>query len=159
MQEEATQKTIAFAVKSSKLTADVLKKLIKMYLDNQKQKSNQPKHGKQTVKELVGQNAGVSNIEITDSNIKSFERVAKKYNVDFAVKKDKTTEPPRYLVFFKGRDADVLTQAFKEFVKANEKKQTKVSVREKLAQFREILSKDKNRERTREHQKDRGQSL
>lgn len=159
MQEEATQKTIAFAVKSSKLTADVLKKLIKMYLDNQKQKSNQPKHGKQTVKELVGQNAGVSNIEITDSNIKSFERVAKKYNVDFAVKKDKTTEPPKYLVFFKGRDADVLTQEFKEFVKANEKKQTKVSVREKLAQFREILSKDKNRERTREHQKDRGQSL
>jgi len=159
LQEEATQKTIAFAVKSSKLTADVLKKLIKMYLDNQKQKSNQPKHGKQTVKELVGQNAGVSNIEITDSNIKSFERVAKKYNVDFAVKKDKTTEPPKYLVFFKGRDADVLTQAFKEFVKANEKKQTKVSVREKLAQFREILSKDKNRERTREHQKDRGQSL
>lgn len=159
MQEEATQKTIAFAAKSSKLTADVLKKLIKMYLDNQKQKSNQPKHGKQTVKELVGQNAGVSNIEITDSNIKSFERVAKKYNVDFAVKKDKTMEPPKYLVFFKGRDADVLTQAFKEFVKANEKKQTKVSVREKLAQFREILSKDKNRERTREHQKDRGQAL
>ena len=159
MQEEATQKTIAFAAKSSKLTADVLKKLIKMYLDNQKQKSNQPKHGKQTVKELVGQNAGVSNIEITDSNIKSFERVAKKYNVDFAVKKDKTMEPPKYLVFFKGRDADVLTQAFKEFVKANEKKQTKVSVREKLAQFREILSKDKNRERIREHQKDRGQAL
>lgn len=159
MQEEATQKTIAFTVKTSKLTADVLKKLIKMYLDNQKQKANQPKHGKQTVKDLVGQNAGVSNIEITDSNIKSFERVAKKYNVDFAVKKDKTTEPPKYLVFFKGRDADVLTQAFKEFVKANEKKQNRVSVKEKLAQFREVLSKDKNRERTREQQKDRGQSL
>ena len=65
------------------------------------------------------------------------------------------------LVFFKGRDVDVLTQAFKEFVKVNEKKQNRnrVSVKEKLAQFREILSKDKNRERVREHQKDRGQSL
>ena len=122
MQEEATQKTIAFAVKTTKLTAGVLKKLIKMYLDSQKQKANQPKHGKISIKELVGQNAGVSNIEVTDGNIKSFERVAKKYNVDFAIKKDKTTEPPRYLVFFKGRDADVLTQAFKEFVKVNEKK-------------------------------------
>ena len=103
----------------------------------------------------------MSNIEVTDGNIKSFERVAKKYNVDFAIKKDKTTEPPRYLVFFKGRDADVLTQAFKEFVKVNEKKQNRnrVSVKEKLAYFKEILSKDKNRERTREHQKDRGQSL
>ncbi len=118
MQEESTQKTIAFAVKTTKLTAGVLKKLIKMYLDSQKQKANQPKHGKISIKELVGQNAGVSNIEVTDGNIKSFERVAKKYNVDFAIKKDKTTEPPRYLVFFKGRDADVLTQAFKEFVRA-----------------------------------------
>ena len=161
MQEETTQKTIAFAVKTSKLTAGVLKKLLKMYLDSRKQKHSQPKHGKQTVKELVGQNAGVSNIEITEGNIKSFERTAKKYKVDFAIKKDKTTTPPKYLVFFKGRDADVLTQAFKEFVKANEKKQgrNRVSVKEKLAQFKKILSKDKNRERAREHQKDRGQSL
>ena len=122
-------------------------------------KANQPKHGKMSIKELVGQNAGVSNIEVTDGNIKSFERVAKKYKVDFAIKKDKTTEPPRYLVFFKGRDADVLTQAFKEFVKVNEKKQNRVSVKEKLAHFKEIIAKNKNRERVREHQKDRGQSL
>ena len=68
----------------------------------------QPKQGKQSVKELLGQNAGVSNIEITEGNIKAFERVAAKYNVDFAVKKDKTVSPPKYLVFFKARDADVL---------------------------------------------------
>ena len=33
------------------------------------------------------------------------------------MKKDKTVEPPKYMVFFKGKDADVITQAFKEFVK------------------------------------------
>ena len=33
------------------------------------------------------------------------------------MKKDKTTEPPKYMVFFKGKDADVITQAFKEFMK------------------------------------------
>ena len=62
-------------------------------------------------------------------------------------------------MFFKGRDADVLTQAFKEFVKVNEKKQNRVFVKEKLAHFKEIIAKNKNRERVREHQKDRGQSL
>ena len=61
--------------------------------------------------------------------------MARKYNVDFAVKKDKTVEPPKYMVFFKGEDADVITQAFKEFVKVNEKKHGRVSVREKLAEF------------------------
>lgn len=159
MQEETTQKTIAFTVKATKLTAGVLKQMLKMYLEHQKQKKNQLEHGKQSVKELVGQNAGVSSIEITDNNIKSFERVARKYNVDFAVKKDKSTEPPKYMVFFKGRDADVLTQAFKEFVHGNEKKKQRVSVREKLAQFKKMLGKDNNRERAREHKKDRGQSL
>ena len=53
----------------------------------------------------------------------------------------------------------MITQAFKEFVKVNEKKRGKVSVKEKLAEFGELLGKDKNRERAREHQKDRGQSL
>ena len=51
------------------------------------------------------------------------------------------------------------TQAFKEFVKVNEKRHSRISVKEKLAEFREQLGKDKNRERAREHQKDRGQSL
>ena len=115
--------------------------------------------GKISVKDLVGQGMGASSIEVTDNNIKSFERVAKKYNVDFAVKKDRTVEPPKYMVFFKGKDADVITQAFKEFVKVNEKKHGRVSVKEKLAEFRELLGKDKNRERAREHQKDRGQTL
>ena len=122
MQEEVTQKTIALVFKSSRLTADVLKKAMKMYLECRKA-GQQATHGKMSVKKkLVGQGMGASSIEVTDNNIKSFEWVARKYNVDFAVKKDKTVEPPKYMVFFKGKDADVITQAFKEFVKVNEKK-------------------------------------
>ena len=158
MQEETTQKTIALVMRSSKLTADVLKKSIRIYLEYRKA-GKRITHGKISVKELMGKDMGASSIEISDKNIRSFERVAKKYNVDFAVKKDKTTAPPKYIVFFKGRDADVITQAFKEYVKANEKKQNRVSVKEKLVAFREILAKGKNRERAREHQRDRGQSL
>ena len=97
--------------------------------------------------------------EVTDSNIKSFERVARKYNVDFAVKKDKTMEPPKYLVFFKGKDADVIAQAFKEFVKVNEKKQQRPSLRQKLKGLQKIIAQNKNKERSREKNKDRGQSL
>ena len=62
------------------------------------------------MKKLVGEGVGVSSIEVTDGNIKSLERIAGKYNVDFAVKKDKTTDPPKYVVFFKGRDADAVSQ-------------------------------------------------
>ncbi len=154
MQEEVTQKTIALVIKTAKLDASVLKAAMKMYLNHRKQKA-QETHGKTSVKKLVGDGVGVSSIEVTDGNIKSFERVAKKYNVDFAIKKDKTTEPPKYLVFFKGRDADVVAQAFKEFVYGNEKKKGRVSLREKLKRFKDAVSQNKNREKN----KDRGQSL
>ena len=158
MQEEVTHKTIALVFKSSRLTADVLKKAMKMYLERQKA-GQQATHGKMSVKKLVGQGMGASSIEVTDNNIKSFERVARKYNVDFAVKKDKTVAPPKYMVFFKGKDADVITQAFKEFVYGNEKKNSRTSVRQKLKHFRDVVSKDQNKERSREKNKDRGQSL
>lgn len=158
MQEEVTQKTIALVIKTSKLTAGVLKAAMRMYLNHQKLKS-QRTHGKISVKKLVGEGAGVSSVEVTDGNIKSFERTARKYNVDFAVKKDKTTDPPKYIVFFKGRDADAIAQAFKEFVYGNEKKKVRVSVREKLNRFKEAVSQDNNKERSREKNKDRGQSL
>ena len=151
MQEEVTQKTIALVIKAAKLDANILKSAMRMYL-NHCRKQAQKTHGKVSVKELVGEGAGASSIEITDGNIKSFERVARKYNVDFAV-------PPKYLVFFKGRDADAVAQAFKEFVYGNEKKNSRTSVRQKLKHFRDVVSKDQNKERSREKNKDRGQSL
>lgn len=106
MQEEVTQKTVTFCIRATKITADLLKKVLVAYLRHQKQKSvekkaqkNQPKQGKVTVKELAKQNAGMVNIEITDKNIKSFERYARKYGINYALKKDKSKDPPVYLVF------------------------------------------------------------
>lgn len=158
MQEEVTNKTIALVIKTAKLDANVLKAAMRMYLDHRRQKS-QRTHGKTSVKKLVGEGAGVSSIEVTEGNIKSFEKVARKYNVDFAVKKNKTVDPPKYVVFFKGRDADAVAMAFKEFVYGNEKKKERPSVRQKLRKLQKAMAENKDRDRSREKNKDRGQSL
>lgn len=112
MQDEINEKTIALYIKTGKLTAQTLQKAMKTLLAQMKKQKDKTPQGKQTLKQLMKQNAGVSNIEITEGNIKAFESTAKKYGIDFALKKDTTENPPRYLVFFKGRDADVLTAAF-----------------------------------------------
>ena len=142
MQEEVTQKTIALSVKTARVTADVLKNMLRKYLSGQKQKGKNPyKVGKQSYKELKSQGSGLSNIEITDGNIKSFERVARKYGIDFALKKDCSSSPPRYMVFFKSRDADALTAAFQEYsgkvVKKHE--QEKPSIRKQLVKLQEAV--------------------
>ncbi len=117
MQEEVENRTVALVISGTKLTARSLKAAILKYLAWRKDKKNYPEipQGKQSLKDLAKQNAGMTNIEITDKNIKSFERSARKYGVDFAIKKDKSINPPKYLVFFKGRDADAITAAFTDF--------------------------------------------
>jgi hypothetical protein len=113
--------------------------------------------GKQTVKQLVGQGAGVSNIEITDKNIKSFENIARKYGIDFAVNKDASEKPPKYLVFFKARDTDAVTAAFKEYsAKQMNKAKEKPSIIENLTM---MMEKVKNQVLDVTKNKSRGQSL
>ena len=92
------------------MTVHLLQQAMKKVLsDMEKHKHDlQLRHGKQTFRQLMKHGAGVSNIEITDQNIKAFSATAKKYGIDFALKKDTTGEIPRYLVFFKGRDADAV---------------------------------------------------
>ena len=117
MQEEVENKSVALSIKATKLTANVLKAALLKALAEMEKKQKSPKvyKGKQSVKHLVRQGAGVSNIEVTDGNIKSFEKVARKYGIDFALKKDASTQPPRYLVYFKAQDTDALSAAFKEY--------------------------------------------
>ena len=137
MQEEVTGKAVALIIDGAKMSEQVLEKALQKFLEAQKNKSPKMHRGKQTLKQLAGQNAGLANIEISDKNIKAFTHVAKKYHVDFALKKDTTAEQPRYLVFFKSRDADAITAAFQEFANRRMGREKKPSIRERLAQARE----------------------
>ena len=160
LQEEITQKTLALCVEASKMTAQLLQQAIKKVLaDMEKHKKNpQLRHGKQTLRQLMKHNTGVSNIEITDQNIRAFSATAKKYGIDFALKKDTSGDIPRYLVFFKGRDADVITAAFREFSAKNLEKEKKPSIRKELEQAKQ-QAKAQHRQREKVKTKDRGVEL
>jgi hypothetical protein len=108
--------------------------------------------GKQSVKHLVQGGGELTSIEVTDKNIKSFDKTARKYGIDYALKKDTTEEPPKYLVFFKAKNNDVLTMAFKEFAANELTKSKKTPIREKLRNVAEQV-KAKNMERSREKSK------
>ena len=73
MQDEVNEKTIALYIKTGKLTAQTLQKAMKAILSKGKKALSKPPQGKQSLKQLMKQNAGVSNIEITKDNIKAFE--------------------------------------------------------------------------------------
>ena len=172
MQEEVNEKTIALCIKGGKITADILKAAMRKYLQEmekdkaksmqktqvkKEQKTQVVKRGKQSIKSMLDKGSELSNIEITDNNIRSFERVARKYGIDYSLKRDKSTDPPKYLVFFRAKDADVMTAAFKEYSGLTLQKSKRKSIKLRLQKAIEKATKHREREKT--QQKDRGQSL
>ena len=159
MQEEVENRTINLAISTTKLTGRTIVAGIRKYLQHREkvkaQKVRDPAvHGKQSVKQLLSQNQGATNVEIDKSGIKDFERLAKKYGVDFAVRKDKSVDPPRYLVFVRSKDADALDAICKEHQARSLTKDKKPSVLAQLKKFKEMVAAIPRKVREKKQERD-----
>ena len=163
MQEEIENRTVNLAISTTKLTARGIIRLAAKGLAYIKRKSreaalkNEKPDGRQTSQQLIGQNQGVTNIDISQTDLKGFEKYARKYGVDYAITKDKSVFPPKYLVFFKARDADAMTAAVNTYsaeVLAKSKRPSTLSKLHKLIDAvksipTKVTSRDKQREQSR----------
>ena len=160
MQEEVENRTVTLSINTAKMTGRVLKEALQKYLAYQKNKSQGKASkdvkptGKQSVKQLIGQNQGVTSVELQDKSIRDFERIARKYGVDYAIKKDRSSDVLRYLVFFKARDGDALNAAMSEYAQKKLKTKNKPSLLKHLKDLGKFVkdrapkvrNKDKGRE-------------
>ena len=142
MQEDIENRTVTMAISGSKFTGRMLKDAISKllaYRQHPQTVKDVTPHGKQTVRQLAAQNQGMTSIEIKDKSIKDFERIARKYGVDFAVRQVKGDDP-KFLVFFKGKDADALTAAFTEYTDKRLRQNERPSVRKALRSIQAMLA-------------------
>ena len=143
MQEEVEQRIVSLMISCGKLGEQEFRKAVAKLLEqlkNDRQKHQYSKanpHGKMTVKQLAAKDKGLQSIEVTDQNIGSFNRIARKYGIDFAPFKVKGEK--RYMVFFKAPDADAMTAAFKEYTAKQVRKAERPSVLEKLQHFKSLI--------------------
>ncbi|RHS37017.1 PcfB family protein [Butyricicoccus sp. AF10-3] len=163
MQEEIENRTVNLAISTTKLTARGIIRLAAKGLAYIKRKSreaalkNEKPDGRQTIQQLIGQNQGVTNIDISQTDLKGFEKYARKYGVDYAITKDKSVFPPKYLVFFKARDADAMTAAFNAYSAEVLAKSKRPSALNRLHELidavksipTKVTSRDKQREQSR----------
>ena len=168
MQDEVNEKVVALVINLGKeggsLSEEAFRKALSKFQEELKKQKEQSRAkaqekketGKQSMKSMMKKNTQLTNIEVTEKNIKSFEKIARKYNIDFALKKDKAAEKPKYLVFFKARDVDVMTAAFKEYSKKTELLKNKPSVRQKLFLYQQKIQKQQ-REMVKQRTRQRGQ--
>lgn len=131
--------TIALVISTGKLTAQTFKSALsqavrQLEATNQaaKQAAEQPKQSKQTVKELLKQGT-TAHVDLPDNTVGGFQRIARKYGVNFAIEKVKSDGKTKYVAFFQAKDAEVLNAAFAEYLSQNQEKSTRPSLRQLLA--------------------------
>lgn len=88
MQEQIERESIAITVKAARLTSGALVKAFTVVLHKIQKgyHAAQTPHGKQSVKKLMNHNCATSTIPIEGDN-GLFDRVARKWNVDYAFRK------------------------------------------------------------------------
>lgn len=107
----------------------------------------QTPHGKQSVKKLMAHGAATNSIEVAAP--RQFDRVARKWNVDYAFHQ---TGPGNYLLFFKAGQADAMTACFAEYSKAvlQKNKTRRAPIRDQLKRAAELVRQQPKRERAKE---------
>lgn len=149
------EELVAVTIKAARLTSDALLKAINNALTNKK--NHKKTNGRQTWGSLVKDGSKLQNIEVSDKNIRSFEESAKKFGIDYAVKKVPDESPPKYIVFFKGKDTEQVNRAFKDYVKRLTNEQEKPSVIKKIRAIQKQQEQERReRSHEREHKKERG---
>lgn len=109
-------------------------------------KKAQRPHGRQSVKKLMAHGENVNSIEVEAPKL--FDRMARRFNVDYAFYK---TGPDKYLLFFKTGQADAMTACFSEYSRKvlDKSKSRRVPIREQLKRAADQLAKDKPRQKER----------
>jgi hypothetical protein len=152
MQEDVENRSVALTTRTAKLTAQTLARLMRAALRRMRESDGALEPGRQSLKQLA-KGGSLSSVEITEGNIKSFEPVARKYGVSYDLKRDGSSDPPRWTVFFRAKDADAMTAAFKEFsAKMVKNKDGRRSVRDDMQKYGEIIAnavRDKTKHRRR----------
>ncbi len=112
MQEEIEHKTVNFAISTTKLSARTLLRGMQFLL---RQYDKHASQGKQSMKRLVRQNRGVTNVEIQKTGIKDFDRLPSGITSTTPSRKTCPARRPGIWSTFKAQDTDALNAAFKEY--------------------------------------------
>ena len=162
MNDEINEKSINLAVQVAQVSGEEIKKALEKLIPQLEQgikdmaksvTDPELKHGKMTLKQLSKQKDGLSTMELTDPNLRILHHEMKKHNMDFAAVKD---GKGKYTLFFKGKDADSMTHAFKQYTQkvVNRAHSNKPSIGKTLAAAKKLaqalgnqIDKVKNRDR------------
>lgn len=155
MQDETSQATMSLMIRSSRVTAQMLRDAIRQILSqrNVLEGRIRSEHTeRQTLRTLVQQGSELTNVRISQENIADFQDIARRYGIDYSLKRDRSRDDPGYRVFFRARDWETLWSAMEEYLDRQQRQDREtepVSVSRQLEQYRQQAEEHNRHEKTR----------
>lgn len=154
MQEEIEKKTLNLAVSMTRLSVRTALKAIKLFISKgsgyvRKKRST----GKQSVKQLLKNPSSITSIDVLATDLRDMKRLGRKYGVDFAIKKDRSSYPAKYILFFRANSKEAMASLYKEMYELKLSKNSRPSIMDKLTVLKELARTKPERvqERIKEH--------
>lgn len=137
--DQISEKCCCLIIKGGKLSGKNLAYATRSFLAaGDKAPEQEQIKGKQSLKQLASNGAKLENIELCHETVKSFERTAAKYEVDYAIKTATLEGKPVHLAFFRSKDEATMNAAFREYsAKVLCKSATKPTLGETLSKMKE----------------------
>lgn len=129
--EELSRRTFAFSFNAGKLSlkfmADVLR-----YLHQQNEKE---RFGEQSIQRLNMKDQTITNIPISEADIKGIRRELKRFGVDFSLMKDEG----KYTVHFIARDSSQIEKAIENYMAKKFRESEKPTLKDRLKAAKDKL--------------------
>ena len=156
MEQEVNMKTTCIAIQSSERAGLAFVRGLRGFVSNQRnniRKIENVSNHKNTNKEVAGKMVKVkdlrkdgSQIEFVDMGVdemKEFRKYARKYGVTYSMEKNKETDPPTYLIYFKAKDSTIINKAISEYVADKMEVKDKAKVPTLMEKLVAAISKSK----------------
>lgn len=149
--DQVAKKTLDVIVESEKMTSDVLKTALADILKH----PDTSIRTRTTLGDLAAKSGrNLESIEINASNIKDFEKAAKRHHVQFALRREVGSDPPVFHVIFQSNRMEDMQRAFADYAGMMQKRVKEHTIpKEKRQEIAKSAQKAHNKSRDKSHER------
>ena len=149
--DQVAKKTLDVIVEAEKMTSDVLKTALADILKH----PDTSRRTRTTLGDLAAKSGrNLESIEINVSNIKDFEKAAKRHHVQFALRREVGSDPPVFHVIFQSNRMEDMQRAFADYAGVMQKRVTEHTIpKEKRQEIAKNAQKAHNRSHDKSHER------
>lgn len=160
MQDEVNERSVSLSVRGARLGAESLARTMRAFLaSRQRNRSGRGRaspseggnrEGVMSLRALRATGAQLEKATLAEGGIGSFALIARRYRVAYSLMRDRSCDPPRWIVFFRAKDSAAMEAAFEAYAKRVLDSREKPSIVQKVRQIAQGMARPGKQERERD---------